>query len=1330
MKKSFIILFLFFIQIQFLFSQKIFYWEKEILLTNQSTGKFEAVTNGSIIVTSYATLDKENSIYVRYSNDGYIWSEAILLKRDFFSGTSLADDFSIDIDKNNSLYLCYRKDQKNFAIERLDFPFESNKPKPIINISSNNYIFLPKIKISQDNTINLLYNSSIENNFTIEYKKINFEGVILTELKIGDEFKSNMNPFFVENNETYYIAFQAKEKTVQDGYFFNIYIAISSNKGKNWSIKRVVTSQGENNQGPFILIKDNSIHLAWEKDNEKGRSQIYYKTVSNDLKVESKEILVSSNFSEAHSPSLLFIGSILHIFWYDDKNGTFQNYLAQLVNYNVFNDSIVTNRNARTLRLHILLHKDKPKIFSLERVGNQTRLALIQTDSFVTSPEIEIVNSNNLNVYNKNSITFKWKKIDDTSGIRGYRLLITKNKDEKISEKTQLLNFFETTKTYTNISDGQWFAKIVAIDNALNQSLEKMISFTIDTKAPAPPEFTNVKMDNDGYLITNSPVIEWDTSNEPISEYKYYAKHFLDNEEYKIDQLINNIKEKEFVQTKIRTLSFENLDNGILLIGVKATDLAGNTSDINWKRFRLNKYVAVTYISQITEKKERNGDSFLQIYGRGFLVDGAVTKIVVDKNKKAPFDTIIEKNDFTVISDRYIQLLKEIDMEDGFYFIGVDHPVRGYAFYNKALEFSGQWIFKDTGFNFFNFHKVFLVSDKINFTFILFLTGAIIWIILIFLIVVNLIKTLKERVTIKLMIEKLENLKKNLPESEYKKRRQAMIKKGLGLTIKYTILIISLVISIVVGTSFTLSYRALANETTALAKEMKERANIVMINYETLMKDVYIFQQGLPRAIDITENMSKLPDVGFVLFKEINSDDIYIRYGEREKVFFKKDYDNIKNDLNLKNKKISEIVFNDRIKNELESFKNSYDGVTRIYPEFNPTKIKESYLYIRPVIVKEKNRDTIYAYIVIGYSFERIIEEINSEKIKSIQIALIVTLVAILISIIGAIFLASNTIRPIKKMSKHVNVIATIDDYEKLLGTENEKIEVKTKDEIGILAFSINEMTNKLIEKAKADKQMMLGKEIQKKFIPLEPHETDLVDIFGFYEGAKGVSGDYFDFKKLDDEHYAFIICDVAGKAVPAALIMVQISTIFHSYFTNFNLKKNKIETVSIVNMINDTVAEREFSGRFAAILVIILNVKTGKAFLTNAGYTQMLIYRNNKREAEWIKLNADSGAAGVFPSYMLPNPYVQEEITVNKGDIIYLFTDGIEESRNGKTIKTENGEEKPEEFGLERIKAIVDKSHNKSPKDVIMELIDAEKVFRGEEEQYDDLTIIGIKRK
>ena len=127
-------------------------------------------------------------------------------------------------------------------------------------------------------------------------------------------------------------------------------------------------------------------------------------------------------------------------------------------------------------------------------------------------------------------------------------------------------------------------------------------------------------------------------------------------------------------------------------------------------------------------------------------------------------------------------------------------------------------------------------------------------------------------------------------------------------------------------------------------------------------------------------------------------------------------------------------------------------------------------------------------------------------------------------------------------------------------------IDIKQRDEIRILADTVNEMTQGLVKAAIANKELIVGKGIQKMFIPLEQDEqgnkgtvggekNDQVEIFGFYEGAKGVSGDYFDYRKLDDKHYAIIKCDVAGKGVPAALIMIEVATIFLTFFRDWTPK-------------------------------------------------------------------------------------------------------------------------------------------------------------------------------
>jgi hypothetical protein len=240
-------------------------------------------------------------------------------------------------------------------------------------------------------------------------------------------------------------------------------------------------------------------------------------------------------------------------------------------------------------------------------------------------------------------------------------------------------------------------------------------------------------------------------------------------------------------------------------------------------------------------------------------------------------------------------------------------------------------------------------------------------------------------------------------------------------------------------------------------------------------------------------------------------------------------------------------------------------------------------------------------------------------------------------------------------------------------------IDVRSKDEIGTLATTVNQMIQALVKAAIASKDLTVGKGVQKMFIPLEVDPTDpaggkgatggeqdeSIEIFGFYEGAKGVSGDYFDYRKLTDQYYAVIKCDVAGKGVPAALIMVEVATIFSTYFRNWTPKDPGLKIDDLAGLINDMLEERGFKGRFAALTLAIINSGTGKSYFVNAGDNILHIYRSAQRKMVEIKL-PDAPAAGVFPKELveMKGGFKMVSQQLESGDTVFLFTDGIEEAK------------------------------------------------------------------
>jgi len=508
-------------------------------------------------------------------------------------------------------------------------------------------------------------------------------------------------------------------------------------------------------------------------------------------------------------------------------------------------------------------------------------------------------------------------------------------------------------------------------------------------------------------------------------------------------------------------------------------------------------------------------------------------------------------------------------------------------------------------------------------------------------------------------------------------------------------------------------------------------------------------------------------------------------------------------------------------------------------PDFSPKYFRGNkervFIFFKPVMYREENENNYFRGLIrLEVSIESIMDTILQGQIAILRIITIVALAALLIGIAGAFVLSTLIIKPIGKLVSHIEIVRDTEDKSKLSGVD---IKIKTKDEIAILGNTINDMTQGLVKAALAASDLSIGKEIQKKFIPLDLDnngnkqtsgfkKTQNLDFFGYYEGAKGVSGDYFDYKDLDGRYYAIIKCDVAGKGIPAALIMIQIATMFVNHFKKWKPNEKGMRIEEVVYQINDFIEALGFKGRFAAFTLCILDSITGVVRFCNAGDNVVHLYDASEGAVKTITL-PETPATGVLPNLMIEasGGYKTQTITIDHGDILLLYTDGIEEAkrkfRSGEfkeIICTHGPVDTPhenhlcgqadEEMGPERVKSIINavmarevytlkKFHDPEGdiglqfdfstcegkvEEVIMAMVSVEKMFRcyknpkagenlrflvdkkvdeflkkhflqyihycshtkeyreneaymyytnvEEDEQYDDLTILGIKRK
>ncbi|WP_295114055.1 PP2C family protein-serine/threonine phosphatase [uncultured Methanobrevibacter sp.] len=316
-------------------------------------------------------------------------------------------------------------------------------------------------------------------------------------------------------------------------------------------------------------------------------------------------------------------------------------------------------------------------------------------------------------------------------------------------------------------------------------------------------------------------------------------------------------------------------------------------------------------------------------------------------------------------------------------------------------------------------------------------------------------------------------------------------------------------------------------------------------------------------------------------------------------------------------------------------------------------------------------------------------------------------------------FLEKNVTNPLNKISNSLN-------FDTGKGDENLKIKenlesISLDNEIKFLADSLIKMEGdvakyreKLLEvtaeNERYETELYLADSIQSSMIPTDYDkfcENKNFEIWGFVEAAHEVGGDFYDYFQIDDENIGFVIGDVSGKGVSAALVMVEAMTLIQDYAKHYE------DLSECFSEVNNLIYERNDENHFVTSLLGKLNLKTGKLHLVNAGHNPPLLKQNNSFEY----LNIDSG---LVLGIMEDVDYKVHSIKLSPDDELFLYTDGI----------TEANTEYNGFYGEDRLKEILNK-HSSDNLDVIISSV-KEDIDRycDYQEQFDDMTMLIVKFK
>lgn len=325
--------------------------------------------------------------------------------------------------------------------------------------------------------------------------------------------------------------------------------------------------------------------------------------------------------------------------------------------------------------------------------------------------------------------------------------------------------------------------------------------------------------------------------------------------------------------------------------------------------------------------------------------------------------------------------------------------------------------------------------------------------------------------------------------------------------------------------------------------------------------------------------------------------------------------------------------------------------------------------------------------------------------------------IVVVFIVIFMIYMYRNMISPIHLIAHEAEQFVENDaEVSEKLAT------IKTKDEIQKLSESVLKMeigikeyianiTKITAEKERIGAELNVAKQIQADLLPsifpAFPERSEF-DIFATMNPAKEVGGDFYDFFMVDEDHLVFLIADVSGKGVPAALFMVIAKTLI----------KNQVlkgeEPAAVFEAVNNQLCENNKEGMFVTAWMGVMEISTGNLTYVNAGHNPPVV----------------KGEDGVFrylkcsPGFVLAGlegiPYSQESIRLYKGDSIYIYTDGVTDTINMQE----------EMYGEDKLENALNIHREETPEEILKAIKEELELFAGEAEQFDDVTMLCMKYK
>ncbi len=287
--------------------------------------------------------------------------------------------------------------------------------------------------------------------------------------------------------------------------------------------------------------------------------------------------------------------------------------------------------------------------------------------------------------------------------------------------------------------------------------------------------------------------------------------------------------------------------------------------------------------------------------------------------------------------------------------------------------------------------------------------------------------------------------------------------------------------------------------------------------------------------------------------------------------------------------------------------------------------------------------------IISAITYDEAVKNIGTSILMSVVVGVIL-FVTLYFSV--SLLVTRKVVRPVNKIAETLDAITD--------GDLDAQVSVCSSKEFDTISSGINATVASMKdhiarEAARIDDELRYARLIQRSALPAltEPYRNNrYFGLFASMDTAKEVGGDFYDFYMINEYTLAFMIADVSGKGIPAAMFMMNGKATLHDSITDAD------DLGSSITNGNRRICEGNEAGMFITSWIGMLDLRTGETHFVNAGHNPPVLIRDGK--AEYLKAGHD-----LILGAMDDEEYSSHTMKLQKGDILFLYTDGVTEATN-----------------------------------------------------------------